>query len=134
MNRKTILMTYILNSTPIMLPILSFIFLITFVSMLPGTASDKEGWGFRIAFLMIPILIFSGILFLISVINTLFSKNIYLYILSFIVIAYYATIAVLLKTEATTDINFWVIIFGAILYICLFIIFCKCDKTLRKVR
>ena len=130
MNRKTILMTYILNSAPILLPILSFIFFIALVFMLPGTASDKEGWGFGIAFLMIPILIFSGILFLFSIINTLFSKDIYLYILSFIVIIYYAVIVFLFKIDAP-DI-FFVIVFGVIFYIVFLIIFCKCDKKINK--
>src|SRR3990167_11089665 len=110
-NRKIILTSYILNATSLLLPIISLICLFTYISLLPGTASDKAGWGFGIIFLMIPVLVFTGAIFIISAIMTLFLKNKYLYILSFIVIFYYFFIAFFLKINPINpNLYFWGIV------------------------
>lgn len=129
---KITLTSYILNIVSLLLPILSLMLFIVYVSMLPGTASDKEGWGFGIAFLMIPIVITSGVCFLISAVMTVYSKNKYLYILSSIVISYYTIIAIFLKIAAP-DFYFLVSNFLFIFYGYCFFVFCKRDKKLTQI-
>lgn len=123
-NKKIVLTSYILNAISLFLPILAFFFLLFYVSMLPDTASDKEGWGFGIIFFMIPIVVGSGIFFLISAITAIISKNKYLYVLCGIVIFYYSLLEILLNIAAP-DFYLWASNTVFILYIYCFFIFCK---------
>lgn len=99
-NQKIILISYILNAFSLFFPLVLLLFLMMYISILPGTASDKEGWGFLIAFLAIPVLVIAGVFFLISATITIFLKNRHLYILSVMIIFYYLLIAFLISISA----------------------------------
>lgn len=126
--KKEILAVYILNALSLFLPILSFFFLFMFVNILPGTTDDKEGFGFLIAMLMIPIIGFSGVLLIISAIMNLVLKDMYLYVLIFIVISYYSLINFFI--DSNNNFYLWAIIFCILAYLYCFFIFCRRDKKL----